>query len=71
MIVFLLFQLVRELETFEDHVNKSDSHTFWDDDRVEHILNFPAYSYGIDANTTFEVRNSRASENLKIFSYAV
>ena len=51
-------QLEEELETYDDHVNNSFKHTWWEDEGRKRNVYFEAPSSAIDANTTFSVRNS-------------
>ena len=41
--------------TYEPHVNKSYSWTWRLPEEQTHMVHFPAATYGVDANTTFEV----------------
>lgn len=45
--------LVRELESYEYHVNNSFRHVFLKENNEEVMIHFPAPSYAIDSNTTF------------------
>ena len=51
-------QLEEELETYDDHVNNSFKHTWWEDEGRKRNVYFEAPSSAIDANTTFSVRLS-------------
>ena len=52
------WQVEEELETYDDHVNSSFKHTWWEDEGRRRNVYFEAPSSAIDANTTFSVRNN-------------
>lgn len=47
-------EIVGELETYDSHANLSDSHIWYYGEATYEKVYFPAATYGIDANTTFE-----------------
>ncbi|CAD5111927.1 DgyrCDS1188 [Dimorphilus gyrociliatus] len=47
-------EILRELETYDSHANLSDSHTWYYGEAIYKKMYFPAATYGVDANTTFE-----------------
>ena len=46
---------MKELMTYDDHVNGSFHHVWALPDEREELVFYPASSYAIDANTTFTV----------------
>jgi len=61
-IVFL--QMIRELSSYDSHVNSSFEFAWKLREEQEDLVFFPSPTYGIDANTTFEV--STFSNNRKL-----
>ena len=53
------WQVIEELETYDSHANHSFGHTWYYGESWYQKIYYPAPSYGIDANTTFEVRPLR------------
>ena len=49
------FQIIRELKSYESHVNSSFSHVWKLPDEQEDMIHYTAPTYGVDANQTFDV----------------
>ncbi len=55
LITICKFQIISELHTFDEHVNKSFGHSWKLPNEQEELVHYPSPSYGVDTNTTFEV----------------
>ena len=55
LLLFVVAQIIEELESYDSHANRSFTHTwYYGEERYQKVY-FPAPSYGIDSNTTFSV----------------
>ena len=55
MSILFIPQIIEELETYDHLANQSYGHTFYLGEETYQKVYFPAPTYAVDANTTFDV----------------